>query len=741
MSPHHAPSQLCSPMPTDPQSRPHPPGTHLTPSPALCHVSHPTQGKPCSLPFYHRTPWAASPPSIQCGQELTMRAALFLFIPSSIPPALLSRYLLSFLFSLLLLLSLPPSSCGQPSPLTMNSMTPSYQFNNRSDVFLAVLPTSLYYFGPKDHDIGEDSAMGPIIQYHSTTWWATGDHPPCNDTYLIDVGDVQPPIVPVVLISGSDVQTKGYNLSSAQPLWGRTVTTNKRNGHSPSFNCPGSVGCSSRTTGILYLLGCFGAQQFRIRFSMDGGKEWNNSAVDYQLFGPGVGLLGLADPRCEVDPVSGEVILFSGLRYANAHTASDLVNTVWANPGGGANVTDPTLWSTRCGAAPWPARADAASAVGYSSHLGRSIVWLAGGHQVGYEYGYDVIANASSPTNYTVVSPGSNDVWTSSDMGATWDLVTLHAPWSARAGARLAVSDAGTLVLAEGSGDYSAEYDGLYPHDIWASADGGATWGRCVVNSSDYAPRRSFGMTFDTLDLLWLSSGQFGVPDRVPAMDLADILVSSDSFDSETLQNSCGLTMSPCGIGARCYPITASCSCVPSSLLSSSSSSTSAFPSPSSSSLPASHPPPTFPTSSSSPAVNPPASPSSFLGLSLEVIVAIVVGVVAYCVLCIVLLAVCWKWRKNKVGEASADLTTPLNPEGSTPPVEGASVSSSATLTEARADLRWTLPSAGSSYGSTPSSVSFGSGSSGGGDEARWAMEELSGESGELHLSPVVYVH
>ena len=309
--------------------------------------------------------------------------------------------------------------CGCPvsaQTLSMRRLLPSYQFNNRSELFLAVLPSPLSYYAPNNNSL-RVSAQYPIIQYHSNTWWTSGGIL-ANDTYLIDASVATSTTVPVTLISGSDVQTTGYNAATNSIIYGQTFNANPLNGNSPSVDTVASVGCSSRTTGILYLFGSFAPANYQQRYSMDGGKTWTNSQTDLGFY---TGLWGLADPRCEVDPVSGQVILFSGLRYGyTGPIGEDLVNVVWSNPGGGQPITDPTQWTVRCSSAPWPARTDASSTISYSAVLGHSIVWLANGHQIGFQYGQEVVANASLPLGYQVVSPGTHDLWTSPNLGLTW---------------------------------------------------------------------------------------------------------------------------------------------------------------------------------------------------------------------------------------------------------------------------------------------------------------------------------
>jgi PKD repeat protein len=70
-----------------------------------------------------------------------------------------------------------------------------------------------------------------------------------------------------------------------------------------------------------------------------------------------------------------------------------------------------------------------------------------------------------------------NDVWRSSNMGATWTLMTASAGWSARYGHSSVVLQDGSIVLMGG-------YDsGGRKNDVWRSTDQGATWVQMTANA------------------------------------------------------------------------------------------------------------------------------------------------------------------------------------------------------------------------------------------------------------------
>ncbi len=68
-----------------------------------------------------------------------------------------------------------------------------------------------------------------------------------------------------------------------------------------------------------------------------------------------------------------------------------------------------------------------------------------------------------------------NDVWRSTDNGATWTLLNASAGWSGRQFHSSVLMPDGSVVLMGG-------YDGSYKNDVWRSTDNGATW--TLLNAS-----------------------------------------------------------------------------------------------------------------------------------------------------------------------------------------------------------------------------------------------------------------
>ncbi len=76
----------------------------------------------------------------------------------------------------------------------------------------------------------------------------------------------------------------------------------------------------------------------------------------------------------------------------------------------------------------------------------------------------------------------TNDVWRSSNNGATWTQVTPSAEWTARSGHTSVVMPDGSIVLMGGSDD------GGLKNDVWRSIDNGATWTQ-VTPSAEWTAR------------------------------------------------------------------------------------------------------------------------------------------------------------------------------------------------------------------------------------------------------------
>ena len=76
-----------------------------------------------------------------------------------------------------------------------------------------------------------------------------------------------------------------------------------------------------------------------------------------------------------------------------------------------------------------------------------------------------------------------NDIWRSTDQGATWTEMNASAGWTPRTGASSVALPDGSIVVMGGN-----RQDNGYSNDIWRSTDQGATWDE-INASAGWTPR------------------------------------------------------------------------------------------------------------------------------------------------------------------------------------------------------------------------------------------------------------
>ena len=135
----------------------------------------------------------------------------------------------------------------------------------------------------------------------------------------------------------------------------------------------------------------------------------------------------------------GSIVLMGGDEGGNKK------NDVWRSTDNGAT------WTKMTESAGWTARSEHSSV----AMLDGSIVLIGG--RISNSAGF------------------KNDVWRSTDKGATWTQVNASADWSARAGHSSQVMPDGSIVLMGGRVYDSNSADG-FKNDVWRSTDNGATW-------------------------------------------------------------------------------------------------------------------------------------------------------------------------------------------------------------------------------------------------------------------------
>ncbi|MEN6341317.1 MAG: PKD domain-containing protein, partial [Methanospirillum sp.] len=137
------------------------------------------------------------------------------------------------------------------------------------------------------------------------------------------------------------------------------------------------------------------------------------------------------------------------VQFTDSSTGSP---TGWAWYFGDENVTAP--WTQVNASAAWSARWNSCSVA-----LPDGSIVLMGGQTSGGDV---------------------NDVWRSTDSGATWTQQTGNASWSARHSASSVVLADGSILLLGGT----ANEGGTHDNDVWRSADRGATWTQVTANAT-----------------------------------------------------------------------------------------------------------------------------------------------------------------------------------------------------------------------------------------------------------------
>lgn len=187
----------------------------------------------------------------------------------------------------------------------------------------------------------------------------------------------------------------------------------------------------------------------------------------------------------------GSIVLMGG---QNGYYATDWDNDVWRSSDQG------NTWTLMTKDAAWSERGSHTSVV-----LTDGSILVLGGKQ--WDAGY----------------LGLNDVWRSTDQGATWTLMTNDAGWEDRFDLTAVALYDGSVVVMGGDDD-----DNMF-NDVWRSTDGGATWSQQTSNAA-WEPRGRHTSVVLSDNRIALMGGRNENGDR-----LNDVWVSSDMGVSWTL--------------------------------------------------------------------------------------------------------------------------------------------------------------------------------------------------------------
>ena len=188
--------------------------------------------------------------------------------------------------------------------------------------------------------------------------------------------------------------------------------------------------------------------------------------------------------------------------------------------------------------APWSQR-DSQRGYGSQQPLGKVIQYAMGGHAENEN-----------------VRP--NEVWVSSDAGASWTLLA-YAQWTGRDHFTALVTPQNVMLMVSGKLDAvntSPAKGHLGTNDVWASLDGGATWGACSL-AAGFPVRQDATLSIDPLGYLYISGGtNIQNTSTATSITLGDVWKSTISFSNPaTVASTCGLSMPPNGlIGLQCWP-------------------------------------------------------------------------------------------------------------------------------------------------------------------------------------------
>jgi len=241
-----------------------------------------------------------------------------------------------------------------------------------------------------------------------------------------DHSSVAMPNDDIVIIAGAFIYNDVWKSSNKGATW-TCMTSNA------AFTVRFRGNAVVVSSDIIYLAGYPGYIQKEVWISHDTGATWS-----LQTNTPGWGEREWAS--C-VALKNGKIILMGG--YNDSYQK---YSDVWMSADKGLT------WSCKTSSAEWGKR-DGHDSVVLSD---QSIVLMGGYSSI---FGYEV----------------SNDVWRSTDEGATWTCMTSSAAWTPRYCMRVEALSDDSIILTGGNLDYPT-YD--YTNDVWKSTDKGATWVR-----------------------------------------------------------------------------------------------------------------------------------------------------------------------------------------------------------------------------------------------------------------------
>ena len=148
-----------------------------------------------------------------------------------------------------------------------------------------------------------------------------------------------------------------------------------------------------------------------------------------------------------------------------------------------------------------------------------------------------------------------NEVWVSSDSARTWSLLT-KAPFTGRDHFTSLVTSNNIVVVVAGKNDVAVPAGKQGMNDVWASLDGGATWGACSTGA-EFPVRQDSTLAIDSQGYLYVSGGTSNTATGTTSVLLNDVWRSTISFSNvQSVMATCfgGAAAPQCSIGLRCWP-------------------------------------------------------------------------------------------------------------------------------------------------------------------------------------------
>ena len=143
-----------------------------------------------------------------------------------------------------------------------------------------------------------------------------------------------------------------------------------------------------------------------------------------------------------------------------------------------------------------------------------------------------------------------NDVWVSTSLGTAWVQLLAHAPWAARGDCQIEITKSGVIIIAGGISSASGE-DKRQLNDVWASLDGGYSWGQCTENA-EFSDRQFPYTLLDDAGYLYVMGG---VEESNGGRQVNDVWKSAFSYnDPVEVAARCNLFVPSCGVGLKCLP-------------------------------------------------------------------------------------------------------------------------------------------------------------------------------------------